>query len=325
MRQHNKAFSIVELLVVIAIIGLLISLLLPAIQAAREYARRSHCANNMRQLSLAVLNYHDALKSFPPGNICYQDLFEAAACHKGILGTEIIYCGSIGWPAFILPYLGQNDLYEKIHFDKLAYLPERSDGSGHNQAHGDENNRYVSENMPSVYTCVSSLLHAMPNTQKDYAVNGLRGYSERIPKHDAVFHCNSGTRLSDLKRGSTNTFMMLEAAHYWWWAPNRQDEDVIVKMTTGSNPFFWVNRGSQGYVGTDTVFGSTPSSKPVKQWYVINMKNNFKTNGVARSYHPRGVNVALCDARVTFISEKIDSETYRGLFLKSGNNPAKLP
>ena len=324
MRQYKKGFTIIELLVAIAIIGLLVSLLMPAIQAAREYARRTSCGNNMCQLSLAVLNYHDALKSFPPGNICYKDLFEAADCHTdNIAKSETVYCGSIGWPAFILSYLEQSDLYEKIHFDKLAFLPEESDGSGHKQPFGDEENRFASENMPSIFTCVSSRLGTMPNTQKDYGVNGLQGFPDRRLKFNAVFHCNSGTRLGDLNRGSTSTFMMLEKAHHRWWKPNQQEE-AIVEMKTGSNPFFWVSRGTQGYVTSHSYSGSGAGG-PTEKLHVINMKDNFKSNGPARSYHPKGINTTMCDARVMFVSEKINFEAYRGLFQKTGNNLAKLP
>ena len=323
----QNAFTLVELLVVVAIIGLLISLLLPAIQAAREYSRRVSCGNNMRQLSLAVLNYHEALKSFPPGNICFPELSEIGCHTLANSEQDIIYCGSIGWPAFILPYLEQNDLYEKIHFDKFAFLPEPSDGSEHTVPngdahsvvpHGDPDNRYASENMPPVFACASSRSRALPNTQKDYAVNGAEGLPERSPGHIAVFHCNSATRLGDLARGSTNTFMILEQAHHWWWSPPSL-QGAIVEMETGSNPFLWVAHGSQGYALAERLFASNV------RLYVINMKDNVWPIGPARGYHPNGINIALCDARVAFVSEKINFDTYWGLFGKDGDPLAQLP
>jgi len=96
--KNYSGFTLIELLVVIAIIALLISLLIPAIQAAREAARRSQCTNNVKQMVLAMNVYHESLKSLPPGNLVLDELRENA-CHVG----RQVYCGSIGWPVFILP------------------------------------------------------------------------------------------------------------------------------------------------------------------------------------------------------------------------------
>jgi len=109
MKKHG--FTLIELLVFIAIIALLISLLIPAIQAAREMARRSQCSNNMKQMALAMNVYHESLKTLPPGNLCLEEL-SAKSCHQ----INAIYCGSIGWPAFILPYLEMGNLYDSIDF-----------------------------------------------------------------------------------------------------------------------------------------------------------------------------------------------------------------
>lgn len=96
---RRRGFTLVELLVVIAIIGVLIALLLPAVQAAREAARRSQCLNNLKQMGLAVHNYHDVNRQLPPSRIAYRYL---------------------GWSAFILPYLEQQNLYDSINL-KVRY------------------------------------------------------------------------------------------------------------------------------------------------------------------------------------------------------------
>src|SRR6478752_6950848 len=96
LREHpRRAFTLVELLVVIAIIGVLVALLLPAVQAAREAARRMKCQNNLKQVSLAWHNYHDSMGSLPSGCNSTNDL---------------------NWTVFILPYIEQRGLYEKFVF-----------------------------------------------------------------------------------------------------------------------------------------------------------------------------------------------------------------
>ncbi|HVT30678.1 MAG TPA: DUF1559 domain-containing protein, partial [Lacipirellulaceae bacterium] len=94
---RQNGFTLVELLVVIAIIGILVALLLPAIQAAREAARRAQCQNHLKQIALAVLNYESAKKKFPPGFVSQPSQFE-----------------SWGWPIFILPSLEEQSLYDQL-------------------------------------------------------------------------------------------------------------------------------------------------------------------------------------------------------------------
>jgi len=107
-KPQTRAFTLVELLVVIAIIGVLVALLLPAIQAAREAARRIQCANNLKQLGLALQNYHSAHKEFPRGVYSHPD-----EDHRY---DEI----GLGWATKILPYIEQNPLYEQISGLQLA-------------------------------------------------------------------------------------------------------------------------------------------------------------------------------------------------------------
>lgn len=114
--RRRPAFTLIELLVVIAIIAVLIALLLPAVQQAREAARRSQCKNNLKQLGLALHNYHSSASVFPTNRV-FRSAFDGgplgdplptAAAHKDY--------GSIGWTAMLLPYIDQGPLYKKIDF-----------------------------------------------------------------------------------------------------------------------------------------------------------------------------------------------------------------
>lgn len=110
MRLPRTAFTLVELLVVIAIIGVLVALLLPAIQAAREASRRASCSNNLKQIGVALHNYHDTLRRLPPGWMAY-DPTNGQPHWFGVPGW--------GWAARTLPYLEQSALYENlIRFDR---------------------------------------------------------------------------------------------------------------------------------------------------------------------------------------------------------------
>ncbi len=112
MRRLKLGFTLVELLVVIAIIGILVGLLLPAVQAAREAARRMQCGNNLKQLGLALHNYESAHQKLPPGWIFSQGLSYPGG--TGSTGTGTNGQGSWGWPAFILPFIEQKNLYDSL-------------------------------------------------------------------------------------------------------------------------------------------------------------------------------------------------------------------
>ena len=111
-RTQSGSFTLVELLVVITIIGVLIALLLPAVQAAREAARRMACSNNLKQIGLALHNYHTALSSFPPGYISTVGPNE----NPGVIADD--RGPGWGWAAMLLPYLEQDNIYAQIHFNK---------------------------------------------------------------------------------------------------------------------------------------------------------------------------------------------------------------
>ncbi|MCL4195658.1 MAG: DUF1559 domain-containing protein [Thermoguttaceae bacterium] len=114
-------FTLVELLVVIAIIGALIAMLLPAVQMARETARRASCLNNLRQMGIGVHNYHDALRTFPPGGIEHRAMINPATGRPyGASGRQL------AWSVFLLPYVEQGPLYARLDTGKPFDAPENA-------------------------------------------------------------------------------------------------------------------------------------------------------------------------------------------------------
>ena len=112
MNRKSAAFTLVELLVVITIIGILIALLLPAVQAAREAARKMQCSNNFRQTALALHNYEQQSGCFPPGQIVWND--QAGAACGPIPGSPASWGAMVAWSLSILPQMEQQSLYDQF-------------------------------------------------------------------------------------------------------------------------------------------------------------------------------------------------------------------
>ena len=128
MPRHRHAprtagFTLIELLVVIAIIAVLIALLLPAVQAAREAARRAGCVNNLKQIGLGLLNYEQAIGSFPPGYISAVAPTVLDACNTDAENGQSVDLGTgWAWGSMILPYMEQQPVYNSINFNlSVAY------------------------------------------------------------------------------------------------------------------------------------------------------------------------------------------------------------
>jgi prepilin-type N-terminal cleavage/methylation domain-containing protein/prepilin-type processing-associated H-X9-DG protein len=312
MPQSKRAFTLVELLVVIAIIGVLVALLLPAVQSAREAARRTQCTNNLKQITLAVHNYTDTYASALP-------VGEYSCCW----GT---------WLVGILPYVEQ-----KNQFDRYQYFGSVQNLAGNNFAQTNGNTRYggnlntpVTKTQIKAYTCPSdtnsasaSIIRAI--TFHNYVANhgnttlqrqGTMGVTTTGQPNifggaPFIFVGTAASvpqviRLQEIVDGLSNTLAFSETVQgkmgdlrgFAWWnggahfethlAPNSPLPDVL------EHPNYCVP--------------NSHLNPPC-----MGQNSTVRSNIAARSRHPNGVQVSLCDGSVRFVANSINLDVWRGV------------
>ncbi len=304
IQNPKSGFTLVELLVVIAIIGILIALLLPAVQAAREAARRLQCANNLKQMGLALHNYHSAHRTFPPGGITSNGL---------------------GYIVMLLPYLEQKALYDGFDFSAGEYWirPEGSSSTSNGKiehslnrldmilcpsSSEDQSNLRPSgtrfpERVPpnsngvdpftTHYYGIMGPLGTNPMTDQSYAAEGSTTATHGRMATQGVLYKDSRVRLEDVTDGTSNTFALGEIS----W-------NAYLAYRT------WI-RGS-------TLNGTAQGTcKNVLD--PINAGLPYKFNdGAFGSQHPGGAQFALCDGSVTFVSETINHAVFLATASRNG-------
>ena len=205
-RSERPGFTLVELLVVIAIIGILVALLLPAVQAAREAARRMQCGNNMKQIGLALHNYHDTYKTFPPEAIWTMRPGRATAQWPAgpcVAGEQ----RNFTWISLILPFIEQGPLHDKIDF-KIPALNQNIPGVGPLQG----------VVLPA-FLCPSDTPFANPPHgfgYTSYAGNAGWDQHRRLFGDERIagyFPLIDAVKLSDVKDGTSNTIMVGEVTN----------------------------------------------------------------------------------------------------------------
>jgi len=328
--QNRKGFTLVELLVVIAIIGILVGLLLPAVQMARAAARRTACLNNMRQLGLALLNYESGHKALPPSRSNPTDL--AIPSHITANSGAKTSFGS--WSTIILPYIEQENLQDLMDLKKPWFTDE------------DCNNWDAVKQHLKTFSCPSSTnqdladkFHVVGAAPGDYgSINEVKKkvYTEVLgvsyPGKQRALGALSKykkTRISHIKDGTSNTFMLAECAgqpevwvngHLMTEEEFGQYDDDKVVMHDGE----LVPVDGCGWADPDCGFsinGATPNGL---QKYGQKMINAINVSEVY-SFHTQGANFVNVDGSVHHISESIDIETFIGLCTRSGKEVVSIP
>ncbi len=316
--RRIRAFTLVELLVVIAIIGILIALLLPAVQAAREAARRSQCSNNLKQIGLALHNYHDTNKSFPPGGYNCANWPSSNCGNYSYSGPHLTT-----WTIAILPFMELSTLYDQYDQD----LPNEH-----------ATNQVVNQSFVATYMCPSDLgqnkLYQPESGPRPYAygpgsyraVSGLVDPTQSFwdeantnPSNTrgllhTVGHTNRSnwdiSRFAYVKDGTSNTIAVAEwhtktrftRRTFWSYAYTSYNQSSICPAC---GPFLVGLPDYDECAAKRNAVGGLPQG----------------TNACKRAFaslHPGGLNGLLVDGSVDFISATIDLNTLGAMATISG-------
>ncbi|MEZ6091852.1 MAG: DUF1559 domain-containing protein [Pirellulaceae bacterium] len=342
MRSKNQGFTLIELLVVIAIIGILVGLLLPAVQAAREAARRMSCSNNLKQLSLALHNYHDTFGLFPP--MSTGPLTSGWSSYP--VGTSADDNGWIsGWPV-TSPFIEQTTVFEHVDWTNCPVPWDTSVGGPWRDV------------KPVVMNCPSTIDAPEPLLGRN-SYRFCMGTTVRFCNHvsqdqtDGMFQRRHSRGLAHVTDGTSNTLAVGELAQHGTASFTKGQYAVAVALPADNNVqtnadaciATTVGGGGHVFVSGTTLqaLGWAPGSRwnDGNSWYAgfntalpPNGPSCFNTthdrlfdNSVitASSYHPGGAMFGLGDASVRFIAETIDLATYRALSTRAGGESLQLP
>jgi prepilin-type N-terminal cleavage/methylation domain-containing protein/prepilin-type processing-associated H-X9-DG protein len=313
MRSRSRrrfGFTLIELLVVIAIIAILIALLLPAVQQAREAARRTQCKNHLKQLALAMHNYHDTLKVFPPGEMCLPSTATPGPAGTITPGVRGAYRGfgtsaeaQWPWAVFIFPYIDQTPLYNVLGPGTTLRICPNLGATTPTPPTGSANwDQFILSPIP-VFMCPSDP-SGNRNTKTHTSNNG--GYASLnylISKNMGFLNTSYGIR--DVVDGTSNTFLFGERCNpsgspflHWGgtWSGRRKSNgsysfDDFPPPNTPM-PAAVISGGACCATGNDLV---------------PNTSIQLNSRGGAASMHTGGVHFAMCDGAVRFVSENISA------------------
>ena len=294
--QKHQGFTLIELLVVIAIIAVLIALLLPAVQQAREAARRSQCKNNLKQMGLALQNYHEVFGLFPMG------------CGGAInLSVPALYPVNFGFQFPLYPYLEQGPLYSTI--SSAIFVSGMVPWSATNCG-----TIVPSMMCPSDPNAPKTAFFSMtqPGFTTNYVGNFGNQYFDAAPTNaKGLLYFQSKTSMRTVTDGSSNTLALGE---------------ILLGIDTGA----WDLRGKifdveQGNVFFNTVSPPNTTVGDLSRYCVAGVLTPCQPLGTTnqqqslRSRHTGGVHVALADGSVRFLSDNINLTIYQNLSTVGGN------
>ena len=321
---RRSGFTLIELLVVIAIIAVLIALLLPAVQQAREAARRSQCKNNLKQMGLALHNYHDTFNRLPPGAIWQgNNTLGGQAPEDG----RNAFWGTT-WVISMLPYADQAPLYAQYNFSEVARSVNPSATTNNNTlvtktakipwincpSHPDVVNRLTQDFDGFIKGTYGANVGAGRMLRRgDFTNSALRGPFSVIEQYGAAFR--------DLTDGQSNIVLVSEIVK----VDSTGDDRGAWGWCTGPTFSGAGNGGGPLVPNSKQLVDSSPYSWNNTTHVIFNFRSNpdnGNNSGVgARSFHVGGVQVALGDGSGRFVSENIDQTLWQRILAIQDGNP----
>jgi prepilin-type N-terminal cleavage/methylation domain-containing protein/prepilin-type processing-associated H-X9-DG protein len=332
---RSRGFTLIELLVVISIIGVLIGLLLPAVQAAREAARRTQCTNNLKQIGVALHNYMDAHGVFPPGYVSTVNPTITNPCNQDAENANSIDLGSgWAWGSMILPQLEQGPLFNSINFSLSVAYPD---------------NNTSSTTLVSAYLCSSDggpdlvPVYADPPDPANPGSYSASSVLDRVARGNyvgmwgvgevcagsnpqnafnvgsigsgvGIFQRNSRTRIADITDGTSQTIAVGERSH-----------NLSYVTWTARTPNGWLGVTSFSEGGTDR-FNPSPEETWTQVMGPAGLEDGNRTINDPEAHvedywsrHPGGANFLFADGSVHFLKNGINKQTYRALATKGWN------
>ncbi|MEZ6097573.1 MAG: DUF1559 domain-containing protein [Pirellulaceae bacterium] len=301
----SGGFTLVELLVVIAIIGLLVALLLPAVNAAREAARRSQCQNNLKQIGLAYLNYESAQQTLPSGALTiFPD-----NCHDKARATN---CRGTAMYMVIMPYIEEAGIISTYDFrEDWAWVAALNDP------------QFAKEALIGIYQCPTvSIFTEFPERRHYFGVAG--GKSQLLPDRQPVATNNRGrvytnglfqvaleVPLKKVTDGTSHTLGVGESVHpaRWGLGPGYGNGDV-------GGPVAWYHGGScnrDDFAGHSTGRCVRTTKHPLNSSLLPGMGENEENDAPFGSEHPSGAQFVYADGHVEFLQDAIDMTLYQDL------------
>lgn len=325
----KSGFSLVELLVVIAIVAILLALLLPAVQSARETTRRAYCINNLRQLGMAIHNYVSVLQRVPP-----------AFCTSR-WQVELESGQSWSTHARLLPYLEQSAAAQRIHLD-VDWHQQVDSGVTHLQVA-----TFLCPSEPKREIRLKNGRPYVAPVSYGFSAGTWRVFSplENIGG-DGAFIVNSRLRPSDFRDGLSNTLAVGEVKTYQPYLRNSRRADLDVPQSTLEYSCFggdfkttghtvWPD-GRVHHTGVTTTFAPNTRVPYLHDGQTFDIDYTTQQEGfsstistlaaiTSRSHHDQLVNMLMMDGSVRAISESIELDTYRGLGTRSGAEIPTVP